>query len=95
MDSSTPLVGFFDPTMLPHWSRYSMPAWPLLEAQDPFLASENEAELKLGLRRTIVALFAAGVTGGDQLQKLALAPPRHLRLDIEGGGRHGFDQSDI
>jgi hypothetical protein len=44
----------------------------VLEAHEPFLNSEKEAELKLGLSQTLVALVAEGVTDADRLRKFAL-----------------------
>jgi hypothetical protein len=95
MGSSTPSFGFFDPVMLATLEQTFNAAWPLLEAQEPFLASEKEAELKLGLSQTLVALVADGVTDADELQKLALARLPLTWLGTEGGGCHGFGQSDI
>ena len=95
MDSSTPSFGFFDPEMLSTLEHTFNAAWPLLKAREPFLASEQVAQLRLGLSRTLVALVAAGVTDADELQKLALGRLPLPRLGTEEGGRHGFDQSDI
>ena len=46
--------------------------WPVLEAHEPCLDSEKEAELKLGLSQTLVALVAEGVTDADRLRKFVL-----------------------
>jgi hypothetical protein len=42
MGSSTPSFGFFDPEMLATLEQTFNAAWPLLEAQEPFLASEKK-----------------------------------------------------
>ena len=70
--SSTPPFGFFDPEMLATLEQTFNDTWPVLEAHEPFLDSEKEAELKLGLSRTLVALVAEGVTDADRLRKFAL-----------------------
>jgi hypothetical protein len=84
MSSSNPPFGFFDPDMLATLEQTFNATWPVLEAHEPFLDSEKEAELKLGLSRTLVALVAEGVTDADRLRKFALerlpltpqAPPK-------------------
>jgi len=63
--SSTPPFGFFDPEMLATLEQTFNATWPVLEAHEPFLDSEKEAELKLGLSQTLVALVAEGVTEGS------------------------------
>jgi hypothetical protein len=78
--SSTPPFGFFDPEMLATLEQTFNATWPVLEAHEPCLDSEKEAELKLGLSRTLVALVAEGVTDADRLRKfvlerLPLTPP--------------------
>ena len=70
--SSTPPFGFFDPDMLATLEQTFNATWPVLEAHEPLLNSEREAELKLGLSRTLVALVAEGVTDADRLRKFAL-----------------------
>jgi hypothetical protein len=70
--SSTPPFGFFDPEMLATLEQTFNATWPVLEAHEPCLDSEKEAELKLGLSRTLVALVAEGVTDVDRLRKFAL-----------------------
>ena len=70
--SSTPPFGFFDPEILATLERTFNATWPVLEAHEPCLDSEKEAELKLGLSRTLVALVAEGVTDADRLRKFAL-----------------------
>ena len=70
--SSTPPFGFFDPDMLTTLELTFNATWPVLEAHEPFLNSEKEAELKLGLSRTLVTLVAEGVTDADLLRKFAL-----------------------
>ena len=72
MSSKNPPFGFFDPDMLATLERTFNATWPVLEAHEPFLDSEREAELKLGLSRTLVALVAEGVTDADRLRKFAL-----------------------
>ena len=92
MDSHTPSFGFFDPEMLATLEETFKAAWPLLEAQEPCLASEQQAELRLGLSQTFVALVADGVTDADQLQKLALAR-LPLWLGTREGGHHGLSDN--
>jgi hypothetical protein len=70
--SSTPPFGFFDPEMLATLEQTFNATWPVLEAHEPCLDSEKEAELKLGLSQTLVALVAEGVTDADRLRKFAL-----------------------
>ena len=70
--SSTPPFGFFDPEMLATFEQTFNATWPVLEAHEPFLDSEKEAEMKLGLKQTLVALVAEGVTEADRLRKFAL-----------------------
>ena len=72
MSSRNPPFGFFDPDMLATLERTFNATWPVLEAHEPFLDAEKEAELKLGLSRTLVALVAEGVTDADRLRKFAL-----------------------
>jgi hypothetical protein len=66
MSSSNPPFGFFDPDMLATLEQTFNATWPVLEAHEPFLDSEREAELKLGLSRTLVALVAEGDTVGGR-----------------------------
>ena len=70
--SSTPPFGFFDPDMLATLEQTFNATWPVLEAHEPFLNSEKEVELKLGLSQTLVGLVAEGVTDADRLRKFAL-----------------------
>ena len=49
--SSTPPFGFFDPEILATLEQTFNATWPVLEAHEPCLDSEKEAELKLGLSR--------------------------------------------
>jgi len=70
--SNTPPFGFFDPEMLATLEQTFNATWPVLAAHEPFLDSEKEAELKLGLSQTLVALVAEGVTEADRLRKFAL-----------------------
>ena len=72
MSSRNPVFGFFDPNMLATLEQTFNATWDVLEAHEPFLDAEKEAELKLGLSRTLVALVAEGVTDADRLRKFAL-----------------------
>ena len=72
MSSSNPVFGFFDPNMLAILEQTFNATWPVLEAHEPCLDSEKEAELKLGLSQTLVSLVAEGVTDADRLRKFAL-----------------------
>ena len=53
MSSSNPPFGFFDPDMLATLEQTFNATWPVLEAHEPFLNSDKEAELKLGLSETL------------------------------------------
>jgi len=90
MDSNTPSFGFFDPDMLATLEQTFNVAWPVLEAHEPLLDSEEKVEL--GLSHTIVSLVAEGVTDANQLQIQVLA---RLPLRRHGPSAPSYHSSPI